>query len=146
SFPLYIPELRLATLGPGSGVQRVGQLVKTLRDTHQPGDRKEYVPPYKGFAKVFGVPLVAAAKDAHIRWSDDLMALGPEGTPTQRLMHGVRAGINQLSLARHQFDVALVHLPDAWEIAFRGIGFDAHDSIKAIAVEHGIPTQIINDR
>lgn len=146
SFPLYIPQLRLATLGPASGLQRVGDLVKTLRDTHQPGDRKEYVPPYKGFEKVFGVPLVAAAKEAHIRWPDDLMALGPEGSPPQRLMHAVRAGINQLAQSRDQFDVVLVHLPDAWEVAFRGIGFDAHDSIKALAAGHGIPTQVINDR
>ena len=146
SFPSYTPQLRLATLGPANGAQKVAQLVKTLRETHQPGDRKEYVPRYRGFESMFGVPLVAGSKGTHIKWPDDLMALGPEGNPPQRLMHAVRAGISQLILARDQFDVVLVHLPDAWEIAFRGTGFDAHDSIKALAAHHGIPTQVINDR
>jgi hypothetical protein len=146
SFLLYTPQLRLATLGPAGGLERVGQLVKTLRDRHLPGDRKEYVPTYNGFEKVFGVPLVAASKDAHIRWPDDLAALGPDGPPPARLMHAVRAGLTRLTHIRDQFDVALVHLPDAWEVAFRGTGFDAHDSIKALGAGHGIPTQVINDR
>src|SRR5437879_1360937 len=59
TFPLYTPQLRLATLGPASGRDNVAELVNTIRASHVPGDRREYVPQYKGFEKVFGVPLTA---------------------------------------------------------------------------------------
>jgi len=145
SFPQYTPQLRLATLGPAAGRENMAQLVNTLRSPQTPGDRREYVPPFGRFQDVFGVPLVAAARDAHIRWPDDLQALGPDGSPPARLMHAVRDGLNRLALIRDQFDVLLVHLPDAWEVAYRGVGFDVHDSIKAIGAAQNIPTQVIND-
>jgi hypothetical protein len=104
------------------------------------------VPPYPGFEKLFAVPLVPAPRDAHIRWPDDLQALGPSGTPQERLMHGVRDAINRLILVRDQFDAVFIHLPDTWAVAFRGVGFDVHDSIKALCAGVNIPTQIINDR
>ena len=147
TFPSYTPQLRLATLGPIGGVARVRSLVEVLRTNHAPGDRKEYVPPFRGFEKVFGVPLVAApVGKAHIKWPDDLTALGPDGPPPARLMHALRDGMNRLALVRDQFDVVLVHLPDAWEVAFRGRDFDAHDELKALGAAHSIPTQVINDR
>src|SRR5438552_2643528 len=87
SFPLYTPQLRLATLGPASGREQMVQLVNTLRGSHRPTDRSEYVPPYKGFEKLFGVPLIGApVKEAHIKWPDNLSALGPDGPPAARLM------------------------------------------------------------
>ncbi|QFT20976.1 hypothetical protein FIV02_05220 [Pseudomonas sp. THAF187a] len=54
--------------------------------------------------------------------------------------------MQRLALVRDHFDVVLVHLPDAWQIAFRAPGFDAHDALKAIGAGHGILTQVINDR
>lgn len=147
SFPLFSPQLRLATIGPANGRTQLAQLVNILRSAQRPTDRTEYVPPYRGFEQLFGVPLAASpVKEGHVRWPDDLMGLGPNGPPAARLMHAVRDGMNRLALVRDQFDVALVHLPDAWEIAYRGVGFDAHDSIKAIGAAHNIPTQVVNDR
>lgn len=144
-FSTYTPKLRLATVGPGSGWENMKDLVTTLRNSQRPHDRKVYVPVYKGFEKVFGIPLIAGPKDVHIKWPDDVMALGPGGPPFVRLMHAVRSAMDRLVLLRDQFDVVLIHLPDKWEIAFRGVGFDAHDSIKALGASLGIPTQVIND-
>ncbi|MGZ5141452.1 MAG: nuclease PIN, partial [Burkholderiales bacterium] len=146
SFSQYVPRLRLATIAPTGGVEGLRQLLQTLRGKQQPGDRLEYVPPYPGFEKLFGVPLGPASKEAHFRWPDDLQALAPDGTPQQRLMHGIRDVINRLILNRDQFDAVFIHLPDTWKMAFRGVGFDVHDSIKALCAGAGIPTQVINDR
>lgn len=145
-FPQYVPQLRLATISPTSGREGLRQLVETLRNRQLPGDRPEYVPPYPGFAKLFGVPPVAAPKDAHIRWDDDLQALAAEGSPQERLMHGVRDAIKRLILVRDQFDAVFIHLPDTWKVGFRGQGFDVHDSIKALCAGAGIPTQVVNER
>jgi hypothetical protein len=120
--------------------------MKTLQVPHEPGDRKEYVPPYPGFERVFGVPLVAAAAATHIRWPDDLAAMGTSGPPEERLVAGMSAALGRLSLVRDQFDVAVVHLPDSWAPALRLQAFDAHDTLKALGAQHAIPTQVVNDR
>jgi hypothetical protein len=49
-------------------------------------------------------------------------------------------------MMRESFDVVLIHLPERWSAAFRDVGFDAHDSLKAIAARYSIPTQVVNDR
>lgn len=147
TFATYTPALRVASLGPAGGRSRVRELIETLRSNHAPGDRKEYVPAFRGFEGIFGVPLVGAPTAlAHIKWPDDLNSLEPSGAPHARLLHALRDGISRLALVRDQFDVALVHLPDAWQVAFRASGFDAHDALKALGAAHGIPTQVINDR
>ncbi|HEY6871350.1 MAG TPA: hypothetical protein VI298_01355 [Geobacteraceae bacterium] len=146
SFRSYTPTLRIATLAPAGGWANLRTLVNTLRSSHAPSDRKEYVPAFRGFESVFGVPLVAAQTEAHIKWPDDLSSLGPDGPPHLKLMQALRDGMNRLTLIRDQFDVVLVHLPDAWQIAFRAPGFDAHDALKALGATTGIPTQVINDR
>ncbi len=52
----------------------------------------------------------------------------------------------QLAGVHSSFDVAFIHLPDAWGHACRTDSFDAHDFAKAIDALAGIPTQIVNDR
>jgi hypothetical protein len=147
SFEAFTPELRIANMGPASGWSNLKELVNTLRSPHQPSDRRTYVPAFRGFENVFGVPLVATrSPGAHIKWADDLGAAGSGATPQEKLLQAFRTGLMRLSALREEFDVVLVHLPDIWEAAFRGEGFDAHDALKAMAAEHGIPTQVINDR
>ncbi len=147
TFRTYTPELRVASIAPSSGWTGLKNLIDTLRVNQAPGDRKEYVPRFRGFAEVFGTPLIGAPTGgAHIKLHDDLRGLGQSGSPQERLMQALRSSLDRLMLVRDQFDVALVHLPDAWQIAFRAPGFDAHDALKALGAEHGIPTQVINDR
>lgn len=146
-FSAYTPELRVATIAPESGWRKLPGLVEIIRSSQAPTDRKTYVPKFRGFENTFGVPLVAAkTRDAHIRLSDNIESLWPDGDPSFRLVSALKDGMNRLSLIRNQFDVVLVHLPDSWRMAFRGPGFDAHDMLKAVGASHGIPTQVINDR
>ncbi|HWU35831.1 MAG TPA: hypothetical protein VN023_11405 [Methylovorus sp.] len=146
-FSKFSPALRIASVFPASGRKGVVDLVDTLRMSHAPADRKEYVPAYRGFQEIFGVPLIGAPnKNAHITWPNDLNALAPIGDPHTRLMQGLHDCMKQFDLVRNDFDVVLVHLPDAWASAFRTTDFDAHDALKTIGASYGIPTQVINDR
>jgi len=147
TFGSYTPALRVATIAPAAGWPGLRALITTVRSSQVPGDRTEYVPPFKGFEALFKVPLIAAPTGAaHIKLPDDLNALGHEGFPHSRLMQALRDALERLELVRDQFDVALVHLPDVWQHAFRAPGFDAHDALKALGAVRGIPTQVINDR
>jgi argonaute-like protein implicated in RNA metabolism and viral defense len=145
-FPSFTPKLRLATMGPQSGWTQMRGLVSTLRSNHTAADRTDYVPAFSGFEKVFGVPLVAAEKNSHIKWKDELQSVDSTKPPHLQLLKAMREGMDQLSIVRDQFDVALVHLPEMWNIAFYAEGFNAHDELKALGAARGIPTQVINDR
>jgi hypothetical protein len=51
-----------------------------------------------------------------------------------------------LATVSETFDVVIVHLPDAWADAFFGEDdFNLHDTIKGVAAEQGVSTQIFND-
>lgn len=147
TFGTYTPALRVASIAPMSGLAGLRGLIDTLRSSQKPGDRKEYVPHFRGFENVFGIPLLGAQTgSAHIKLPDDLQALGHSDSLNERLMQALRSAMDRLRLVRDQFDVVLVHLPDAWQAAFRAPGFDAHDALKAVGADYGIPTQVINDR
>lgn len=145
-FSPYTPNLRIATIGPVDGVAKVGNLMRMLRECHKPSDRKEYVPEYQGFESIFRVPLVAASSAAHIKWPSDIMKLGDQGEPELRFMTGLKSAMERLSLIRDQFDVVVVHLPDAWSHVLRNENFDGHDALKALGAYLSIPTQVVNDR
>lgn len=146
SFGGYTSRIRIATVGPESAFKRRGELMASLRNSHQPSDRSEYVPAYPGFEALFRVTLEAAPREAHIKWPDALNQLPGDGDPPARLFQAMDAALRRLDTMRNEFDVVLVHFPDSWASATRGKFFDAHDSLKALGAEHNIPTQVLNDR
>lgn len=146
SFGTYTPTLRVAMVGPKSGRDSVVSLMKLVQQSHRPSDRKEYVPEYPGFQKLFGIPLHAASQAARVTWPDALEDLPFEGTGEQRLQAAFESALSQLDLQRSEFDVLVVHLPDAWANALRTPTFDAHDALKVIGARYSIPTQVLNDR
>lgn len=146
SFGTYTPTLRVAMVGPKSGRDSVVSLMKLVQQSHRPSDRKEYVPEYPGFQKLFGIPLHAASQAARVTWSDALEDLPFEGTGEQRVQAAFESALSELDLQRSEFDVVVVHLPDAWANALHTPTFDAHDALKVIGARYGIPTQVLNDR
>ncbi len=146
SFGTYTPTLRVAMVGPKSGRDSVVSLMKMVQQSHRASDRKEYVPEYPGFQKLFGIPLHAASQAARVTWPDALEDLPFEGTEEQRLQAAFESALSQLDLQRSEFDVVVVHLPDAWANALHTPTFDAHDALKVIGARYGIPTQVLNDR
>ncbi len=146
SFGGYTAQVRVATVGPESDFKRRGALMASLRDTYQPGDRSEYVPPYPGFESLFRVKLEAAPAIAHIKWPDSLSQLSGNGDLQARLFQAMDAALRRLDMVRNEFDVVLFHFPDSWEPATRAKDFNAHDALKALAAKYNIPTQVLNDR
>lgn len=145
SFGGYTSQIRIATVGPESAFKRRGELMASLRSSYQPSDRSEYVPPYPGFDRLFGVQL-EAARGAHIKWPDSLGQLSGDGDPQARLFQAMDAALRRLDTVRNEFDVVLVHFPDSWAAATRSKFFDAHDALKALGARYNIPTQVLNDR
>jgi hypothetical protein len=145
SFGGYTSQIRIATVGPESAFKRRGELMASLRGSYQPSDRSEYVPPYPGFDRLFGVQL-EAARGAHIKWPDSLGQLPGDGDPQARLFQAMDAALRRLDTVRNEFDVVLVHFPDSWAAATRSKFFDAHDALKALGAKYNIPTQVLNDR
>ncbi|HMZ84079.1 MAG TPA: hypothetical protein PLT94_15460 [Rhodocyclaceae bacterium] len=146
SFSGFTAKVRVATVGPDSAFKRRGALMASLRESYDPSDRSEYVPRYPGFEHLFKVELVSAPSAAHIRWPDSLGQLPGHGTGEARLFEAMDAALRRLESVRNEFDVVLVHFPDAWGPATRTAGFDAHDSLKALGAKYNIPTQVLNDR
>ena len=146
SFAGYSSRIRIATVGPESAFKRRGELMASLRGSYRPTDRSEYVPPYPGFEALFRVGLESAPKGAHIKWPNSMDQLPGEGDPQARLFLAMDAALRRLEMVRNDFDVVLVHLPDAWAPASRSRNFDAHDALKGLGAKYNIPTQVINDR
>lgn len=144
----YTPVVRVATVGPRSGQRQVRDLVASLRNRHPPTDRSEYVPEYPGFGALLGPDLqLADNPGAHLAWPDDINELDQLGEDASRRVAAAQAAaIRRLELVRGSFDVAIVHLPDAWAHACRTPTFDAHDELKALGALAAIPTQVVNDR
>ncbi|MDA8360199.1 MAG: nuclease PIN [Actinomycetota bacterium] len=147
SFSVYTQTIRVASIGPRSGQRPVRELLRSLRAAHRPRDRADYVPAYPGFAQLFGSDIALAEHaGAHVAWPEDLDSLGTSGTRTERLAAALNAALAQLATVRAEFDVAFVHLPDAWQDTCRSTTFDAHDFTKAMGSLQAIPTQVVNDR
>jgi hypothetical protein len=118
-----------------------------LRDSIAPNDRRDYVPTYPGFESLFGVGLVPAGSAAQISLAGSIADISsPLEAPHERVRSALAAAIDRLEVVRDQFDVAVFHLPDAWEKGLRSDTFDAHDELKALGAAKGIPTQVVNDR
>lgn len=147
SFGGYTAQIRIATVGPEASFWQRGGLMKSLLNEHRPSDRTEYVPPYPGFERLYGVQLKAAAVGAaHVKWPDNLTDLSGGDDIHQRLFWAMDAAMRQLEVVRDEFDVVLVHFPDTWAAATRSKLFDAHDALKALGAKYNIPTQVLNDR
>lgn len=145
SFGGYTSQIRIATVGPESAFRRRGELMASLRGSHRPSDRSEYVPQYPGFETLFRVKL-EPARGAHIKWPDSLSQLPGDGDPQTRLFQAMDAAFRRLDTVRDEFDVVLVHFPDSWAPATRTKFFDAHDALKALGAKYNIATQVLNDR
>jgi hypothetical protein len=147
SFSRVFSEIRVATIGPKGGAERVRSLIQGLKDVARTNDNSGYTPDFPGFANVFGAQLrLAESARAHIAWPESVVDLGEGGLPAERLARAITRAMSILEAARAEFDVIVVHLPDKWDPAGRTREFDAHDFVKAEGAIRAIPTQVVNDR
>jgi len=146
SFRRYVTELRVAYVGPRSGAAPVRDMRESLRDPQRNTDRNSYAQAFPGFEPLFGVDLLGADKQVHVAWPEELYDLGQGKTVADRVRAALHQALKRLDTMRDQFDVALVYFPDRWLPHLRTKEFDAHDELKALGAQLGIPTQVVNDK
>lgn len=141
--------IRVAVIAPAGQVERVNGLLRELQRSHQPRERRPYLPSFPGFSSIFHVNMGPAGPQANVELPSDLTeqmkrAQKPHLKQAEAIQHALRI----LSHKRDAFDVVYILLDKAWEVGFfggEGDDFDLHDYVKAIAAYEGIPTQFLNE-
>ena len=142
-----IDPIRVATITPAGEGAQLAALVREFEASHQPRERRQYLPAFPGFQRVFGVRIVPSGANVELPPTVDgelEAATKPHLVLGERLAHAVAA----LEAARNEFDVVLIYLPERWERAFEGErdeDFDLHDFLKALTAMRGIPSQIVRE-
>lgn len=142
-----LDPIRVAVITPHAGLREIDRLFSELGQAHRPRERKNYLPEYLGFARIFGLNIVRS--DVAFEFPEELneQVLDSQA-PHVLLADELARALSIVESKRNQFDIVAIYLPNRWERGFfgpEGDDFDLHDYIKAIAAIRGIPTQIIND-
>jgi hypothetical protein len=143
-----IDPIRIATIYPIGFRKRVDRLFSELEQHHLPRERKNYLPAFPGFARVFGLRAVQASDDVQLELPPAADREVMESSrPHVRLAEVLTKAINRLLGFRNEFDVVLIFLPDKWSKGFYGEedDFDLHDYVKAVNAFRGVPTQLIQE-
>lgn len=141
--------IRIGMILPADLEDRLVALMRELDQSHQPRERKAYLPPYPGFEKIFGVRLSRGGPTSRVLLSADLdgqIAAAP--APQVPLAEALTRALFALRNARDSFDVVVIVLKESWAPAFRGPAgddFDLHDYVKAYAASEGICVQFLRE-
>lgn len=141
--------IRIAFVGQQSMLGRLRHLVNELNSRHQPKERKNYLPEYPGFDRIFEVSIAKARDDAAIILPDALDSrVESSSAPHRVLAEALTGALSSLRSQRHGFDVVFMGVPAKWHQGFGGTDeddFDLHDHLKAYSASAGMPLQIIRD-
>lgn len=141
-----INEIRIAVICPLNTSHILTSLFSEFDKTHNPKERRAYLPDFTGFSNIFKTKLQLEESNQFITIDSNLLFEGqnkPYITLSQELSNAIKTAANK----KQDFDILLIYLPDNWQVAFedRETGFDLHDFIKATAAINNIPTQIIRE-
>jgi hypothetical protein len=145
-----LDPIRVATIAPAGEGNRLTSFINELEQAHAPKERKNYLPEWPGFSKVFGLRMVRAdAPFAHIELPADLdgkvaSAEKPHTVLAEELTRALRA----YGAAGADYDLLMIMLPDRWQAGFEGPkpdAFDLHDYLKAHLAMRGLPSQIVRE-
>lgn len=145
-----VPDpIRIATIAPASEGPRLFSFMKQLNASFPASERRDYLPEWPGFQRVFGLRMSAADRSCHLELDDKLEqeiqeSPAPHVVAAERI---VRA-IQELETRRSEFDILFVYLPQRWKPAFyggEGDDFDLHDHMKATTAARRIPIQLVRE-
>lgn len=141
--------IRIAMIAPSGESDRLIKQIHELEQTHQPKERKVYLPSYPGFEKIFGVRMVRGRDGTSIELPPDLSTcLNTSENPHLLLGQALTNALFALRNLRDSFDVVIILLKQEWQEGFHGpIGddFDLHDYVKAYAASEGICVQFLRE-
>ena len=139
-------RVRVAILAPHDAIDPIRGLLNELRDSAEPRERRDYLPPYPGFKSAFRAALVPAEEAARQPLPEDLdRKMAASAEPHMILARALTEGLGRLAAVRSLFDVVVFYLPQRWEPRFVVGEFDLHDHVKAAGARLGLPTQIVTD-
>lgn len=139
--------ISIALIGQRAMIGRLRALLIEMDAKHQPKERRNYLPEYPGFARVFEISLAYAGDNVSITIPDSVDATIQAADAPHRVLAEILTGaIASLRSQRHAFDVVFMGLGENWSSGFEGTeddDFDLHDYLKAYSASAGIPIQII---
>lgn len=146
----FIPNpIRVATISPSGESQKLYDFMKELNREFNPKERRDYLPTWPGFSRVFNVHMRAAANSCHIQLDDKL---GPEmaasDSPHVVLSSRIIRALQLLDSMREEFDVIFLYVPQSWSQGFvggDGEDFDLHDHLKAASATRRLPIQLVRE-
>lgn len=145
-----VPDpIRIATIAPAGEQERLYSFMRELNAEYQPGERKEYLPKWPGFANAFKLSMRGAAKDCHTQLDERLTgemrdSPAPHVVLADRLIRALQA----LETRRDEFDVVFIYIPISWASGYYGgpdDDFDLHDHLKAASAARRIPIQLVRE-
>ena len=145
-----VPDpIRVATIAPHKESSRVYQFMKSLSLRFSPSERKDYLPEWPGFQRVFGLHMRGAGRGCHVELGPELEnQLHDSTNPHHTLSASLVRAVQRLDARRSDFDVLFIYVPQRWEPGFTGgpeDDFDLHDHLKAFAAGRGVPVQLVRE-
>jgi hypothetical protein len=145
-----VPDpIRVATIAPAGESNRLYGFMKELSTPARPRERREYVPEWPGFRKVFNLDLHGAGKGCHLELDASLEnELKSSERPHVLLAERLVRTIQLLDARRTDFDVLFIYLPNRWSSSYVGgheEDFDLHDHIKAMTALRRLPVQLVRE-
>ena len=143
-----VPDpIRIATLAPAGESHLLYRFMKELNASYKPTERKDYLPDWPGFPRVFGLHMRGAGGDCHVQLGKQLdTELRTSPAPHVLLADTLIRAIHGLEVRRNEFDVLFIYLPQRWAFCFvggEGEDFDLHDCLKAATAARRLPIQLV---
>lgn len=142
--------IRVGTITPEGEIKKLDHLLRELESRHLPQERKQYLPEFLGFSRIFGIRAVKADKAAQLVLPSQLdKEVASSRQPHIVLAEKLARALSALQSLRSEYDVIFIYLPNRWKECFEVKSvteeFDLHDYLKAISAVKGIPIQLIRE-
>lgn len=141
--------IRVGMIVPAGLEESLVRQMRELDQEHKPRERKQYLPAFPGFEKVFGVRFTRGGPASRIVLSQDLdRQIESAAAPHVVLAEALTRALFALRNARDTFDIVVILLKESWSPGFRGPAgddFDLHDYVKAYAASEGICVQFLRE-
>ena len=143
-----VPDpIRIATIAPAGESGRLAGLVAEMQRGHDPQERLDYLPRYRGFSAVFRTRVVLSP-DLQMELPAAIEEqIATDAAPHLRLAEALTRVLDVVAKRWLDFEVLFIYLPDRWASAFEGVDdhFDLHDYVKAHTAMASVPTQILRE-
>ncbi len=145
-----VPDpIRVATLAPAGEGRHLYGFMKELNSLYKPTERKDYLPEWPGFQRVFGLHMRGAGGGCHVELHAQLETeFRASTTPHIVLADALVRAIQGLEARRTEFDILFIYLPKRWAPGYVGgpdEDFDLHDHLKAATAARRLPIQVVRE-